>query len=476
MIVGTAGHIDHGKSTLVRALTGTDPSRLAEEKRRGITIELGYAFIDAPDGERIGFIDVPGHERLVHTMLAGATGIDAVMLVVAADDGVMPQTREHLAVVSLLGIRRGAVVVTKIDRASPERVAQVVRDVHALIAASPLADAPILPVSAAEGRGLDALKTWLFDAATALSSSGTSPGSTDASTDGETIDSPAGPPAANAFPHPGFRLAVDRTFTLDGIGTVVTGTVFAGEVRIGDALRSAPGARPTRARSLHAQNRPTTRAGRGQRCAVNVAGLARDDVERGDWLCAPEIALRTDRIDVSLTLWHAEDKPLRSGVNVHLHAGAADRMARLVLLEGESLAPGAEMLAQLILQAPIAIWSADRIVLRDASASRTLAGGQVLDPFAPARYRKTPERLDLLRALRAGPTPGARLAALLARAPHGIEWDRWRRAEGLLSSHGTIDWDPFDAVPIDGASGSASSSVEAGPHWVIGNGAQRALD
>ncbi|MFT3800496.1 MAG: selenocysteine-specific translation elongation factor [Burkholderiaceae bacterium] len=468
MIVGTAGHIDHGKSTLVRALTGTDPSRLAEEKRRGITIELGYAFLDAPDGERIGFIDVPGHERLVHTMLAGATGIDAVMLVVAADDGVMPQTREHLAVVSLLGIRRGVVVVTKTDRVSPERVTLVMRDARTLLAAGPLADAPILPVAATDGLGLDALKAWLFDTCAAARA--------------PAAESPAGTPAtADAFPRAGFRLAVDRAFTLGGIGTVVTGTVFAGEVRTGDALRSAPGERSTRARSLHAQNRPTARAGRGQRCAINVASLARDDVERGDWLCAPAITLRTERIDVSLTLWHAEEQPLRSGAHVHLHAGAADVTARVVLLDGEPLAPGATRLAQLILQAPIAIWCADRVVLRDASASRTLAGGQVLDPFAPARYRKTPERLDLLRALRDGSTPETRLAALLSRAPHGVEWERWRRAEGLLVPSGAIDWNRFDATPIDGAAAAAAaartaSSAGSGPQWLIGNAARRALE
>ena len=411
MIVGTAGHIDHGKTTLVRALTGVDTDRLPEEKRRGISIELGYAFLDAPpcDGrsERIGFIDVPGHERLVHTMLAGATGIDLGLLLVAADDGVMPQTREHLAVLSLLGLTRGAVVITKADRADTQRLDAVRRNVAALVADTPLRAAPVFAVCATTGDGVEALRSWLFDEALR-----------------------AGAARDGAL---GFRLAIDRAFTLDGVGTVVTGTVHAGAVQVGDELELVPAREATRGRvrSLHAQNRAVDRALAGQRCAVVLAGVAREAIGRGQWLTAPSIALASDRIDVQLTLWHGETHALRSGTSVHVHVGASDTQGTVAILDGaDPLPPGARACAQLVLQRPIGAWHGDRVVLRDASASRTLAGGAVLDPFAPVRYRRTPQRLALLQA-HGQPTAAERLAALLAMSAMGVDLQRWARAEGL---------------------------------------------
>ncbi|MBT9526125.1 MAG: selenocysteine-specific translation elongation factor [Rhizobacter sp.] len=411
MIVGTAGHIDHGKTTLVRALTGVDTDRLPEEKRRGISIELGYAFLDAPDAdERIGFIDVPGHERLVHTMLAGATGIDYGLLLVAADDGVMPQTREHLAVLSLLGLSRGAVAVTKVDRAGAERVAAVQDEVAALLADTSLAGAPVLPVSAQTGVGLAALRELLFDAARST--------------------------AHRATEGAAFRLAIDRAFTLAGVGTVVTGTVHAGRVQIGDELAITPSAKGLRARvrSLHAQNQVVTEAHAGQRCAVALVGVAKDDIERGQWLVAPHATLDTQRLDATLTLWHGEAKPLRSGTPVHVHIGASDVMGTLAVLDAgeaqDALAPGARGRVQIVLNEPIAAWRGDHVVLRDNSASRTLAGGEVLDPFAPTRYRRTPQRLVELAAW-SQPSAEARLAALLAAASNGVALRRWACAEGL---------------------------------------------
>ncbi|HSI57044.1 MAG TPA: selenocysteine-specific translation elongation factor, partial [Ideonella sp.] len=408
MIVGTAGHIDHGKTTLVRALTGVDTDRLPEEKQRGITIELGYAFLDAGDAqtERIGFIDVPGHERFVHTMLAGASGIDYALLLVAADDGVMPQTREHLAVLSLLGLRRGAVVVTKTDRVDAARLADVHAQVHELLAPSSLADAPVLDVSAYRQLGVDELKTLL---------------------QGEARGTPAHPRQQDAF-----RLAIDRAFTLAGVGTVVTGTVHAGQVQVGDelALTPAPANTPLlRVRSLHAQNQPVAGAHAGQRCAVALAGIAKEAISRGQWLVAPAVALATERLDVSLSLWPGEAKALRTGTPVHVHIGASDTLATVAVLKppgDETLAPGETALAQLVLRSPIAAWHGDRVVVRDASASRTLAGGSVLDPHAPTRYRRTPQRLAELRA-RQQPTAAGRLAALLAAAPFGVDLPRWSR-------------------------------------------------
>ncbi|MBL0728011.1 selenocysteine-specific translation elongation factor [Piscinibacter sp. HJYY11] len=410
MIVGTAGHIDHGKTTLVRALTGVDTDRLPEEKRRGISIELGYAFLDTPDtDERIGFIDVPGHERLVHTMLAGATGIDYGLLLVAADDGVMPQTREHLAVLSLLGVSRGAVAVTKIDRAEGTRVAAVQEEVAALLADSSLAGAPVLPVSAHTGAGLADLRGLLFDAARQT--------------------------AQRDMAGASFRLAIDRVFTLAGVGTVVTGTVHAGQVQVGDELLILPSAKGLRARvrSLHAQNQVVTQAHAGQRCAVALVGVAKDDIARGQWLTAPHGALDTQRLDADLTLWHDEARPLRSGTPVHVHLGACDVMGTVAVLDRsdtqDALAPGARGRVQIVLAQPIAAWRGDRVVLRDNSASRTLAGGEVLDPQAPVRYRRTPQRLRELDAWSQSDAP-SRLAALLAASAHGLSLQRWAGAEG----------------------------------------------
>ncbi|HET7794922.1 MAG TPA: selenocysteine-specific translation elongation factor, partial [Rhizobacter sp.] len=371
------------------------------------------------DVERIGFIDVPGHERLVHTMLAGATGIDFALLLVAADDGVMPQTREHLAVLSLLGLVRGAVAITKCDRVDAGRLAQVQDEVTALLARSPLAGAPVLPVSAHTGDGLAALRERLFDAARHTAARGA---------------------AGEAF-----RLAVDRAFTLAGVGTVVTGTVHAGQVAVGDELELCPSATPRRARvrSLHTQNRLAATAHAGQRCAVALAGVDRHEVARGQWLVTAGRAVATDRLDARLTLWHGEAKPLRSGAPVHVHLGAADVMGTVAVLSSgaDSLPPGEEAFVQIVLRTPVGAWRGDRIVLRDNSASRTLAGGTVLDPFAPVRYRRTPQRLAELAAWSL-PTGAQRWWGLLDAAPHGLSRHRWALAEGLLDDEPTrtTDW------------------------------------
>jgi selenocysteine-specific elongation factor len=406
MIVGTAGHIDHGKTTLVRALTGVDTDRLPEEKARGISIELGYAFLDVPShGERIGFIDVPGHEKLVHTMLAGASGIDFALLLVAADDGVMPQTREHLAVLSLLGITRGAVVITKADRAEPGRVEALQDELRALLAGTGLDASPILTVSAQTGQGVPELRELLFDAARHT------------------------PPRLTRGL--GARLAVDRAFSLDGVGTVVTGTLHAGDIAIGDEL-VIQGHR-ARVKSLHSQNRAVDSAQAGQRCAVALAGLAKEDAPRGQWLTAPSVALATDRFDARLTLWPGEAKPLRSGARVHLHLGAQSVMASVAVLDGDAVDLGGSARVQLVCDAPVGAWRGDRLVLRDAGASRTIAGGIVLDPFAPTRYRRTPERLAELGACEL-PTVAERRQRLLDLSSLGLDLGRFAQAEGLAET------------------------------------------
>ena len=420
MIVGTAGHIDHGKTTLVHALTGVDTDRLPEEKRRGITIDLGYAFMDtAQAGERIGFVDVPGHERLVHTMLAGATGIDLALLLVAADDGVMPQTSEHLAVLSLLGIGQGVVAVTKCDRVDQDRVHTVCQQIRQHLQGTALEAAPVLPVSAHTGLGLGDLKNLLLDA------------------------------ARQQTPHQrlehAFRLGVDRVFTLDGTGTVVTGTVHAGQVRVGDGVQLVPGNQLARVRSIHAQNRPTPQANAGQRCALALVGLGKDDIARGQWLVQPDIALATERIDARLSLWRDETQPLRSGTPVHVHIGAESVFGTVAILEPVVLEPGQDALVQLVLRKPLAAWHGDRVILRDASASRTLAGGSVLDPYGPVRYRRTPQRLAELHTLSL-PDAAEQLVALLQVSPQGVDVRKFARAHGATVptlAHGVLhqgDW------------------------------------
>lgn len=404
MIVGTAGHIDHGKTTLVRALTGVDTDRLPEEKKRGISIELGYAFLDVPGAaERVGFIDVPGHERLVHTMISGASGIDFALLLVAADDGVMPQTREHLAVLSLLGLSRGAVLITKADRADAARIEAVRCEVRALLEGSTLANAPVLVISAASGDGIEVLRALLFAAARSAS--------------------------RNERNGAAFRLAIDRAFTLDGVGTVVTGTVHAGQVAIGDELQLVPGEHRLRVRSLRAQNQAVEQASAGRRVAVGVGGLEREHIARGQWLVDPLAAAACNRLDVELMLWAGEAKPLRSGTPVHVHLGAATTLGSVAVLDRVALMPGETGRVQLVLHQPIGAWHADRVVLRDAAATRTLAGGRVLDPFGPPRYRRSPQRMAELDAL-ALPDLDARLAALLAVSAGGLDLHRYAAGQG----------------------------------------------
>jgi len=392
MIVGTAGHIDHGKTALVRALTGVDTDRLKEEKARGISIELGYAYAPQDDGTVLGFIDVPGHERLVHTMLAGACGIDYALVVVAADDGVMPQTREHVAILDLLGIAAGAVALSKADRVPPARLAAVDAEVAALLAPTRLAAVPRYAVNAtdASDAGVAALGAAIRDAARRLP-----------------------PRRASGL----FRLAVDRAFTLAGHGTVVTGTVFGGRAEVGAALTLLPSGRAARVRAIHAQNRAATAGQAGERCALNLAGVAPAAIARGDWLADPRALAVTERIDARLRLL-AGEPALGPFTALHLHFAAAHVTAHALLLEGERLAPGESGRVQLVLDRRVAAAPGDRFIVRNAPATRTIGGGVFLDPAAPARRRRSAARRALLdgreRLLASGD-----LASLLAAAPWG---------------------------------------------------------
>lgn len=465
MMIGTAGHIDHGKTSLVRALTGTDTDRLPEEKKRGMSIELGYAFLaPSDDGPAVGkgsvapaatagqtkvvpafgsprdpiaFIDVPGHEKLLHTMISGATGIDFALLLVAADDGVMPQTREHLAVLSLLGIDRGVVAITKIDRVDEARVQEVTQQVTALLADTPLAHAPIIPVSATRGDGVAELRQLLRAEAARLDAAHgadrtADPHGSESSVRAAAATEPAQTTAALPA-QTGFRLAIDRVFSLDGVGTVATGTVHAGRVQVGDVLQQLPdGPKELRVRSLHAQNRSTDAAHAGQRCAINLAGVERDQLQRGHWLAQPGIASVSDRLDVELHLWHAEPRAIRSGTRVHVHLGTTASPAAVAVLDADALAPGRTGLAQLVLPQPLAAWHGDRLILRDAAGQRIIGGGRVLDSRAPVRYRRTPQRLQLLQALQR-PALRDRLAGLLETCEHGVDLRQWQQVFGLAS-------------------------------------------
>jgi selenocysteine-specific elongation factor len=385
LLIGTAGHVDHGKTTLVRALTGVAGDRLPEERRRGMTIDLGYAYAGEGPLAGVGFVDVPGHERLVATMLAGAGGIDAALLAVAADDGVMPQTVEHAQVLDLLGIAQGVVAITRADLALT-RVPEVAGQVRRLLAGSALADAPVLAVDAVRGTGVAALLAAL---------SGLRARARDA--------------AGHA------RLSVDRAFVVEGAGLVVTGTLVAGRVAVGDRLVVSPAGHDVRVRGLHVQNRAADHATAGQRVALNLAGVARGEVVRGDWVLHPAVHAPTARLDVQVR----GVVPPRQGMAVHLHLAATHVTARL-----DALGDG---LGRLTADRPIGALAGDRFVLRDAAARRTLGGGVVLDPFPPRRGARTPARLHLLAA---GVQPPAQaLAARIAQGP--VDFAVFARAHNL---------------------------------------------
>ncbi|MGB3427618.1 MAG: selenocysteine-specific translation elongation factor, partial [Burkholderiaceae bacterium] len=314
MLIGTAGHIDHGKTSLIKRLTGRDTDRLPEEIKRGISIELGYAYVPAGD-DVLGFVDVPGHERFVHTMLAGATGIDFALLVVAADDGVMPQTDEHLDILLLLGIEVGAVALTKIDAVSPARTAEVRAQLEARTRGTPAAAWPVFAVSSMSGEGVAALDDYLL---------------------GQASQQAARPASGH------FRMAVDRCFTLSGVGTVVTGTVHTGRIENGASVALVPGphgALTARVRSIHAQDRAADHGVAGQRCALALVGLERAEIARGMWVQSPELSAATERIDATLRLSAREAKALTSGMTVHLHHGTADAMGRVAVLDGTRIEP-----------------------------------------------------------------------------------------------------------------------------------------
>ena len=420
MIVATAGHIDHGKTLLVKTLTGTDTDRLPEEKARGISIDLGFAYLPLAEGGLIGFVDVPGHERFIRNMLAGVSGIDFALLIVAADDGVMPQTIEHLQILDLLRIGRGAAVITKADRVDAARIEEVRNQVQALLAPTLLADAPILPVSAVSGIGMNELKTLLLREAAAKGQ------------------------RSAAGQH--LRYAIDRAFSIAGSGTVVTGTVFNGIVRSGDKLVISPAGREVRVRSIQIHGKAAAEARAGERCALNLTGADVVSVRRGDWVMAEAIHRPTRRIDVRLNVLPGEGKPLKHWTPVHLHLATADVTARVSLKRGEALNPGQGGIGQLVLDEPIAALHGDRFILRDQSSTRTLGGGVIIDPLPPAS-RRSKARDATLAALESADHVTA-LAALAAEGKRPVDLAHFEAIFNLLPEIAAAAYAKAGLVPL----------------------------
>ena len=426
-ILATAGHIDHGKSALVKALTGSDPDRLPEEKLRGITIDLGFAHLELP-GHSLGIVDVPGHQDFVKNMVAGVGAVDLALLVVAADDGWMPQTEEHLQILSYLGATRGVVALTKADLVEDTSARK--NEICAQLQNSPLAEAAIIPVSAHNGTGLEELKTALAAAAETML-----------------------PHTDDGQP----RLAVDRVFTLQGIGTVVTGTLTGGTISKGDTVTAHPPGRDTRIRTLQSHNRAQDTAQPGTRTALNLADAARGDLPRGATITLPALATTTRTLDVLLersTRLGQECAPLRNDTRVRVHHGSGHWAARLVLVEGKTLDPGAAQLAQLRLEHSACVWPGDRIVIRNWPESATLAGGRVLDAQGNRQgLRSAPHKLFLQTRANAPESAESWIASQLAR--DGIA----RRAALLRPSN-------FSTGEIDAA---VATLVEAKSALVVGD-------
>lgn len=406
LILGTAGHIDHGKTSLVKALTGVDTDRLPEEKKRGITIELGFASLDLPGGIHFGIVDVPGHEKFVRAMVAGVGGMDLVMLVIAADEGVMPQTREHLDICQLLGVRRGVVALTKSDLVDPDWLDLVVEEVRESLAGSFLEAAPVIPVSSRSGSGLDRLKDELALIARELEQK-RSEGA--------------------------YRLPVDRVFTVAGFGTVVTGTLLSGTVKVGDEAELLPSGLPCRVRGIQAHGAKAETGEAGSRLALNLQGIDHHQVRRGD-VVVPAGVYRTTRIvDVHLDHLASAPRSLKHRAGLRLHSSTYDVPATVILFDRDTLEPGDSAHAQLRLARPVLLLNGDPFVLRSSSPSATVAGGRVLDPFPPGRRRRSAEALELLENLSGGADSGVIAGMVAGSLLSGITHAELATRSGIVS-------------------------------------------
>ena len=421
LILGTAGHIDHGKTSLIRALTGIETDRLPEEKRRGITIELGFAHLELGDF-RLGIVDVPGHERFVRNMLAGATGMDLALLVVAADDSIKPQTREHLEILRLLDLEAGVIALTKCDLVEPDWLELVKEEIRELVADTFLRDAPIVPTSAATGAGIDELRTLLTEAASVVSTSSRI----------QRIGAP-------------FRLPIDRAFTIAGHGTVVTGSIASGQIKLGDELRIEPGGHPVRIRGLQNHDATVEEVHRGQRAAINLAGVHHGDIQRGQELCSTGHLVPSKLLTVQISMVNSATKPLKNRARVRLHVGTAESLCSVRLLDKERLEANESGLAQLYLsEETVTTWS-QPFVIRSESPVITIGGGRVLDPNAEKIRRPEPDVLELVADL--------------------SSTDEVTRASAALFFAGLREWNPSDlarTAGIDDVDAAYKQLVERG--------------
>ncbi len=434
-VVGTAGHIDHGKSTLVKALTGIDPDRLEEEKRRGMTIDLGFAYLDLPSGRHVGIVDVPGHQRFVKNMLAGVHGIDAVIFVIAADEGPMPQTREHLAIVDLLGVEHGLIALTKIDLVDDEWLQLVREDIEAVLLSTSLAHHPIVPVSSPTGRGLDALRAALDEEL-----AGTSP------------RPDLGRP----------RLPVDRSFAMPGFGTVVTGTLTGGRLHVGDELLVLPAQRRVRIRGLQQHNQALQEARPGSRTAVNLVGVERREVKRGDVLALDGQLTLTRRLDARVSVLRGAPHPLRHRDRLMLYHGTAELPVEILLLEADELLPGAGGWVQIYSNEPLVALPGDRFIFRLATPPATVAGGIIVD-ISPRRHRR--KDAAVLTALASRETQDAPASVVLEVAKHPFGLKRSDLARRLAMAPGQIG-ETVDRLGRDGALHIVGDLVLSREAWI----------
>jgi selenocysteine-specific elongation factor len=372
IILGTAGHIDHGKTSLIKAVTGIDTDRLKEEKLRGITIELGFASLDLPSGQHLGIVDVPGHEKFVKNMVAGATGIDIVALVIAADEGVMPQTREHMEICTLLDVHHGLVVVSKIDLVDEEWLELAMEDIRDFVRGTFLDGAPIIPVSSVTGQGLDRFVQTLDELSRHIPDR--KPGSL-------------------------FRLPIDRVFTMKGFGTVITGTLISGQVQLGDTIMIYPSGITSKVRGIQVHNQSVNVAQAGMRTAINFQGLERSAVDRGEVLSTPQALQSSYMVDVLVHYLASNKKPLKNRTRVRFHTGTSEILGIVVPLDREELAPGENTVAQIRLDSPVALVKDDRYVIRSYSPVRTIGGGRLLNPIPEKHKRYKGDVIDGLKLL-----------------------------------------------------------------------------
>ncbi len=407
IVLGTAGHVDHGKTSLVKALTGIDTDRLKEEKERGITIELGFASLRLPGGLTLGIVDVPGHERFIKNMVAGASGVDLLMLVIAADEGVMPQTREHLHICTLLGIRQGLVAVTKTDMVDEDWLALVMDDIHQYLRDTFLAAAPVIPVSAVTGAGLPELVAALDTLAAEVEDKGN---------------------------HGVFRLPVDRVFTMKGFGTVVTGTIVSGGIAVGEEIEILPSGLRARIRTIQVHNEGVETAVAGQRTAINLQGVERAAVERGEVMMRPGTGEPSRRLDVVLQYLESNGKGLKNRSLVRFHVGTRESIGRIILLDREEARPGDRVYGQIIFAEPVAVMTADNFVVRSYSPITTIGGGTVLDSLPRKHKRLQAAVMEECRLLDKG-TEEERAAVITTRAGYeGIGLTRLVMRTGLGES------------------------------------------